>query len=130
MRDGSGHKIVERRVGRDLSSHRRYTLGIGQKPNTHAFEKRCAAYAHVGRYKEALADAEHVLKLDGSPASKLRVKTIKDFLRVKNEATSPGHEHAAATLICTLTPREHRQWRSVTPSPYTRPYPFGVSTGY
>ena len=60
------------------------------------------------------------------PAARFRVKAIKDYLRKKTD-TGPGHHHATATLMCILTPREHRQWRSVTPSPYTRPYPFGTS---
>lgn len=109
---------------------RQYTLGLAQKPSLSAYEKRCACYAHIGRYTEALADAEFILKNGAGggelPSARLRVKAIKDFLKQKYD-TSPGHEHATATLMCALTPREHRQWRSTTPSPYTRPYPFGGS---
>ena len=100
------------------------------RPTLFAYEKRCAAYAHLGRYTEALADAEFILKNGPpggeQPAARMRVKAIKDFLKRRTD-TGPGHHHATATLMCLLTPREHRQWRSVTPSPYTRPYPFGVS---
>lgn len=107
-----------------------FTLGIQQKPTLFVYEKRCAALAHVGRYNEALADAEFILKNGPpggeQPAARMRVKAIKDFLQKKGD-TAPGHHHATATLMCLLTPREFRQWRSVTPSPYTRPYPFGVS---
>lgn len=107
---------------------RQYTLSIAQRPSLAAYEKRCAAYAHIGRYKEALADAQLILNNGPGggelPSARLRVKCIKDFLKQKGD-TAPGHDHATATLMCALTPREHRQWRSTTPSPYTRPYPFG-----
>ena len=114
--------------GRFDEAIRQYTLGIAQKPSLFAYEKRCAVYAHIGKYKDALTDAEFILK-NGPPggempSARLRVKAINDFLRQKGD-TAPGHDHATATLMCSLTPREHRQWRSTTPSPYTRPYPFG-----
>jgi len=116
--------------GRVEEAIKMFTLGIQQKPTLFAYEKRCAAYAHLGRYTEALADAEFILKNGPpggeQPAARMRVKAIKDFLKRRTD-TGPGHHHATATLMCLLTPREHRQWRSVTPSPYTRPYPFGVS---
>jgi hypothetical protein len=109
---------------------RQYTLGIAQRPSLYAYEKRCAAYAHVGRYQHALADAEFILHNGPAggevPAARLRVKAINDFLKAKG-VHSAGHEHATATLMTLLTPRDHRQWRSTTPSPYTRPYPFGSS---
>jgi len=107
---------------------RGFTLAIKQKPTLYAYEKRCAALAHVGRYKEALADAEFVLHNGPpggeAPAARLRVKAIKDYLKAKDDF-APGHHQANATLMCTLTPRDHRQWRSTTPSTYTRAYPFG-----
>ena len=116
--------------GRVEEAIKMFSLGIQQKPTLFAYEKRCAAYAHLGRYSEALGDAEFILKNGPpggeQPAARFRVKAIKDYLRKKTD-TGPGHHHATATLMCILTPREHRQWRSVTPSPYTRPYTFGTS---
>jgi len=112
--------------GRFQEAIRQYTLGIAQKPSLFAYEKRCAAYAHIGKYKEALADAEFILTHGPPggelPSARLRVKAISDFLT--KGVTAPGHDHAMATLMCGLTPREHRQWRA-TPATYTRPYPFG-----
>ena len=78
----------------------------------------------MGRYKEALADANHILATEPSSRAALRVKSIKDLLQAKTD-WSKGHEGADVTLLCTITPREHRQWKVSVPSPYTRPYPFG-----
>jgi len=122
--------------GRVQQSISMYTVAIKQKPTLYAYEKRCAALAHVGKYKEALADAEFILNNGPpggeAPAARFRVKAIKDYLKIKDDF-GPGHHHANATLMCTLTPRDHRQWRSTTPSTYARAYPFGktaVLSGY
>jgi len=107
-------------AGRFEEAIRQYTLGLTTASSLYAYEKRCAALAHVGRYQEALRDAEFILWSGGgsSPSAQLRVKVIKDFLRAKSK-TAPGYQNGTATLICALTPRLHRQWRSITPSPYT-----------
>jgi len=109
---------------------RGYTQAIAHKASLYVYEKRCAALAHIGRYREALADAQYILKngpqgeAESGP-NKQRVKSIQSFLANQNVGSKGFHE-AAATLMCLLTPREHRQWRSTTPSTYTRPYPFGA----
>ena len=86
-----------------------------------AYEKRCAANAELGRYREALADAEHILKWTTEKGSALaRVKAIKDFMR-RMENYDPGYHHATTTLICLLRPREHRQLTQSRPSTYGGP---------
>lgn len=92
-------------------------------PNLFAYEKRCAANAELGRYREALEDAQFILNNCG-PQDKgsalMRVKAIKDFI-TKVEAFEPGYHHAATTLVCLLRPREHRQVVASSPSTYGRP---------
>ena len=86
-----------------------------------AYEKRCAANAELGRYREALADAEHILKWTTEKGSALaRVKAIKGFMR-RMENYEPGYHHATTTLICLLRPREHRQLTQSRPSTYGGP---------
>ncbi len=64
----------------------KYTLALTQKPTLVCYEKRAAAWAHVGRYKEALADAEYILSRQPSdPRAQLRVKNIK----ARTSATHP-----------------------------------------
>ena len=82
-----------------------------------AYEKRCAAYAHVGKYKKALADAQHVLLHENSARAANRVKTLEGFLAAQ-AAGDKGSEGGAVTLCLTLTPRELRQWRAQGPSLY------------
>ena len=41
---------------------RLFTQAIAQKSSLFAYEKRCAALAHVGRYQDALADAYYILR--------------------------------------------------------------------
>ena len=55
-----------------------------------------------------------------------RVRALEDFLARQNIGDH-GFLEAPATLMCLLTPRERRQWRTMTPATYTRPYPFGSS---
>ena len=86
---------------------------------------------HVGRYREALSDAKYILsngpQAEGeSGPNKQRVKAIETFLANK-EVGAKGFQEAPATLMCLLTPKGLRQWRTFTPSTYTRPYPFGAS---
>ena len=86
--------------------------------------------ASLQRYQEALRDAKHIVA-QGPPGpthsgpARARVKQIEDFLENQRKGVK-GHEQASATLVCLLTPREHRQWRAPTPSTYTRAYPFGL----
>ncbi len=108
-----------------------YTLAINHKASLFCYEKRCAALAHVGRYREALSDAKYVLSNGAqgeaeSGPNKQRVKAIESFLANQNVGAKGFHE-APATLMCLLTPKGLRQWRTFTPSTYTRPYPFGAS---
>ena len=93
------------------------------QPNIFAYEKRCAAYAELGRYREALQDAEFVLANCSSAelgSARMRVRAIKDFLK-KVDNFEPGYHHAVSTLICLLRPREHRQVVPSSPSLYGRP---------
>ena len=105
------------RAGALDSAIAKYSIGIGQRPTLLAYEKRCAAWAHVGKYKKALADAEHVLKHENSARAANRVKTIEAFL-AGQRAAGPGTRNAHVTLCLALTPRELRQWRSQGPSLY------------
>jgi len=95
-------------------------------PNLFAYEKRCSAYAELGRYREALADAQFILDWHDDPrsaehgAAAARVKTIKDFLR-RVDNCEPGYHQATSTLICLLRPREHRQLVQSNPATYGRP---------
>ena len=74
----------ERFAKGDVSgSIRGYTLAISQKPTLVTYEKRCAAWAHVGQYDKALEDAQYILARDDSPAARLRVKNINGFLSTK-----------------------------------------------
>ena len=69
-----------------------YTKAIGQAPpgvpNLFAYEKRCVCNAELGRYTEALADAEFILQKcepRDQMSAMMRVRAIKDFLkRTKN----------------------------------------------
>ncbi len=94
------------------------------QPNLFAYEKRCAAYAELGRYREALEDAEFILAncvRDELGAARMRVKAIKDFMK-KMDNFDPGYHHAVSTLVCLLRPREHRQVVQSSPSTYGRPH--------
>lgn len=83
-----------------------FTLGIQQKPTLFAYEKRCAAFAHLGRYSEALMDAEFILKNGPpggeQPAARLRVKAINDFLR-KRDDTGPGKPRSLLLVAGTIS---------------------------
>ena len=87
-----------------------------------AYEKRCAAYAELGRYREALSDAEFILQHTSTDrgAALARVKTIKDYMRRTNNFDN-GYHQATTTLICLLRPREHRQLTQSRPSTYGGP---------
>jgi len=105
-----------------------YSKAISQAgtgaPNIFAYEKRCAALAELGRYREALVDAEYILKWNDGPGEKgaalMRVKAIKDFMR-RTDNFEKGYHNATSTLICLLRPREHRQLVQSNPSNYGRP---------
>jgi len=117
--------------GRFHEAIKGYTQAIRTKASLFVYEKRCAAYAHVGKYTEALEDAQFVLangpqtETESGPA-RARVKALEEFLS-KRKHSIKGYTEAPATLVCLLTPRDIRQWRSKTPATYTRPYPFGES---
>ena len=49
---------------RTCGTHR-FTLAIKQKPTLYAYEKRCAALAHVGRYAIAWGGGEYVGVIHG-----------------------------------------------------------------
>jgi hypothetical protein len=87
-----------------------------------AYEKRCAAYAELGRYREALSDAEFILQHTSTDrgAALARVKAIKDYMRRTNNFDN-GYHQATTTLICLLRPREHRQLTQSRPSTYGGP---------
>lgn len=46
-----------------------YTFAIRQKPTIQQYAKRCAAYAHLGDYRRAMADAMAILEFDRTNAS-------------------------------------------------------------
>lgn len=105
-------------AGRLDEAIEKYTLALTQKPTLVCYEKRCAAWAHVGRYKQALADAEYIMaRQPGNARAELRVKNIKNFLDCKANST-PGYKNSHVTLLCALTPRDLRQWRASGPSLY------------
>lgn len=93
-------------------------------PNLFAYEKRCAANAELGRYRESLEDAEFILEWTTDPkergAALMRVKTLKDFLK-RTGNFEAGYHNSTSTLICLLRPREHRQLVQSSPSTYSRP---------
>jgi tetratricopeptide (TPR) repeat protein len=101
-----------------------YSKAIKATPSLYAYEKRCAGLAELGRYREALEDAQFILD-NSSPADRgaalMRVKAIKDFMSRQNDF-SPGYHQATTTLVCLLRPREHRQLVQSHPSTYGRPH--------
>lgn len=104
-----------------------YTAAIqNQKPgelNLYQYQKRCAAYAEAGRYREALQDAQLILDCsegaERGPAA-MRVKTMKDFLRRVGNFEA-GYHNSTSTLVCLLRPKEHRQLVQTNPATYGRP---------
>jgi len=105
-----------------------YTRAIAQapagKPNLFAYEKRCAALAELGRYRDALSDAQYVLDhlytSTERGAALARVKAIKDYMN-RMDNFEKGYHQATSTLMCLLRPREHRQLVQSSPSTYSRP---------
>jgi len=98
-----------------------YSQGIHHGASPYGLEKRCAALAHMGKYKEALADAQTILRMEPAKAkSRLRVKDLEAFLNVQKESTT-GYGTAHLTLLCNLTPKELKMWRSLPPSVYRGP---------
>ena len=96
----------------------KYTLALTQKPTLVCYEKRCAAWAHVGRYKQALADAQYIVaRAPNEPRALLRVKNLQGFMDGKANSM-PGYKNAHVTLLCSITPRDLRQWRASGPSNY------------
>ena len=56
----------------------KYTLALTQKPTLVCYEKRCAAWAHVGNYSRALTDAEYIgARSPGDARAQLRIKNIR-----------------------------------------------------
>ena len=92
-------------------------------PNLFAHEKRCVCNAELGRFREALADAEYIAK-NCEPGKQsvalMRVKALKDYMKRMNNFDA-GYHQATSTLICLLRPREHRQLVASIPSTYGRP---------
>ena len=97
---------------------RKYSAAIEQRVTLLTLQKRCAAWAHIGKYKEALKDAQLVSKADPSSSkARLAVKNIENYLKDCANCT-PGYKSAHVTLLCSLTPKELRQWRAPAPSLY------------
>ena len=92
-------------------------------PNLFAHEKRCVCNAELGRFREALADAEYIAK-NCEPGKQsvalMRVKALRDYMKRMNNFDA-GYHQATSTLICLLRPREHRQLVASIPSTYGRP---------
>ena len=100
-----------------------YTKAITQKPDLFKYEKRCAALAELGRYREALQDAQFILDhSDGQTrgSALMRVKALKDFMK-RMDNFEAGYHNATSTLVCLLRPREMRQLVPSTPSSVGRP---------
>jgi len=102
-----------------------YTKAISQTPHSiFAYEKRCAALAELGRYREALDDAkyirDHLATAAEHGAALARVKALEDYMR-RMDNFEPGYHQATTTLICLLRPREYRQLTQSRPSTYGRP---------
>jgi len=96
----------------------KYTDAIAKKPTLFAHEKRCAAYAHLGKYEKALEDAKYVLGQPGAqPKARLRVNLIEDFLLARKNCTT-GYETAHVTLLTNITPTELKVWKTTKPSVY------------
>ena len=91
--------------------------------NIFAYQKRCAARAEIGRYREALEDANFILEnsigAERGPAMH-RVKAIKDYLR-RQDNFEAGYHNSTTTLVCLLRPQEHRQIVPSNPCTYGRP---------
>ena len=95
----------------------KYSKAISESPALIVFVKRCAAFAHVGKYQAALADAKYILSREDSAKAAHRVGAIEKFL--KNQALcAPGFQNSHITLCLAVTPRELRQWRGKGPSLY------------
>ena len=80
------------------------------------FVKRCAAFAHVGKYQAALADAKYILSLEDSAKAAHRVGAIEKFLKTRRSARPASRTRTPLCLA--VTPRELRQWRGKAPSLY------------
>lgn len=81
------------------------------QPDNFKYEKRCAALAELGRYADALKDAEKILAsadVRAKGSALMRVKAIKDYMR-RMDHYEAGYHEATSTLVCLLRPREHRQ---------------------
>ena len=72
----------------------------------------------MGKYELALADAQFIRSREDTPAARLRVKNLQDYISAKDNCT-PGYKNAHVTLLCGLTPKELRQWRASGPSVYS-----------
>ena len=99
-----------------------YTKALKRTPfSIFVYEKRCAALAELGRYREALSDAEYIADRLAGPrelgAARARVRAIKDYMK-RMDNFEPGYHQATTTLICLLRPREHRQLSQSRPATY------------
>jgi len=100
-----------------------YTKAIENNPDNFKYEKRCAALAELGRYADALKDAEKILAsadVRAKGSALMRVKAIKDYMR-RMDHYEAGYHEATSTLVCLLRPREHRQLVVSHPSTFGRP---------
>lgn len=108
-------------AGQINAAIQKYTAAIAMVPSAFVYEKRCAAYAHAGKYEAALKDAKWVLEqCAATPKARLRVKDLEDFLTARKNCTA-GYETAHVTLLCNLTPSELKMWKSPKPSVYKGP---------
>jgi len=99
---------------------RKYSAAIEQRVTLLSLQKRCAAWAHLGRSQDALKDAKLVAQADPTSAkARLAVKNIEQYLKDCANCV-PGYKTAHVTLLCSLTPKELRQWRAPAPSLYNQ----------
>lgn len=99
MRQGSFDKAVDM-----------YTTALEtDTTNMDLLNKRCAAYAYIGKYKRCLLDAERVAYQAPSAKALRRVHDIKRFMEIRDSG-KPGHETAHITLLTSLTPAAFKQW--------------------
>ncbi|KOO52851.1 hypothetical protein Ctob_011897 [Chrysochromulina tobinii] len=117
-----GSRVLQRVPRRSASNLLEMAADVAFHTALFAYEKRCAAYAELGRYREALSDAEFILQHTTTDrgAALARVKAIKDYMRRTNNFDN-GYHQATTTLICLLRPREHRQLTQSRPSTYGGP---------
>lgn len=109
------------RDGAIADAVRHYTMALNDRPSKEIFEKRCAAFAHLGKYSAAITDAERVQTMDSTTKAKLRLQDLHSYAKALNTCKS-GYATAHVTLLCNITPPELKMWRSPTPSVYRGRY--------